>query len=214
MDLRIIHVVLGKIDPEKESGLNGFVHQLAVHQFEMGYSVSVWSIANEVWVSQSAQVYSMSFFSDSVSKFKLDPNIRQGLQVLDSESTIFHIHGGFIPQFHSLSRLLVKLGFKYVFAPHHAYSEVNMENDMAGKKLYIELFERSLVENASALHFIHKSEIDTSTRFFGPVRYVLSPATEDEFDWFSISAELTMAYRSQLGLSRKLLKSFEGSGNL
>ena len=46
--MKIIHLVLGKANPERMNGVNKVVHQLAKTQATLGQKVSVWGIANDL----------------------------------------------------------------------------------------------------------------------------------------------------------------------
>lgn len=167
MQNKIVHVVLGKIDPEHISGLNRVVANLATNQSEMGYDVSLWCISTEPVGELPAGGYKTLTFVDFDSRFRLDPRIRQELSRLSSKNTVFHLHGGFIPQFYCLTRLLVKMGFQYVFTPQGAYSAVAAEHNYLKKKLYTKIFDTSLVPNAKALHFLEDCEVDAIEPPFG-----------------------------------------------
>jgi len=42
--MRVIHVVLGKANPDRMNGVNQVVHHLATEQVERGDEVEVWGI--------------------------------------------------------------------------------------------------------------------------------------------------------------------------
>jgi len=45
--MEIIHIVLGKANPDRMNGVNKVVYQLATKQVEFGENVSVWGIAKD-----------------------------------------------------------------------------------------------------------------------------------------------------------------------
>jgi len=47
-NINIIHLVLGKANPQRMNGVNRVVHQLANTQAALGQSVTIWGIANDL----------------------------------------------------------------------------------------------------------------------------------------------------------------------
>ena len=173
MDFKIIHVVLGKANPERMNGVNKVVNSLAHHQKNLGYQVAVWGLTKDPRVNFPSRNYDTELFLDR-SKFQLDPRIQKEL-ISCSPDTVFHIHGGFIPQFYLFARLLVRHGFQYTYTPHGAYNTVAMERSAIKKQVYIQLFERYLVKHAKQLHFIGQSEVHGAECIFGVLKYSLIP---------------------------------------
>ena len=46
--MKIIHLVLGKGNPNRMNGVNKVAYQLATTQTEMGHDVTLWGIANDL----------------------------------------------------------------------------------------------------------------------------------------------------------------------
>ena len=42
--MEIIHIILGKANPERMNGVNKVVHEMASNQTQRGYEVMVWGI--------------------------------------------------------------------------------------------------------------------------------------------------------------------------
>ena len=42
--MEIIHLILGKANPERMNGVNKVVHEMATNQVQRGYLVQVWGI--------------------------------------------------------------------------------------------------------------------------------------------------------------------------
>ena len=45
--MEIIHIVLGKANPDRMNGVNKVVYQLATKQADFGEKVAVWGITND-----------------------------------------------------------------------------------------------------------------------------------------------------------------------
>lgn len=164
---------MGKANPERMNGVNKVVNSLATSQSELGYNVEVWGITKTLVVNYPKRNYLTILFED-VSKFRIDPKFKIMIPQ-EKEDTIFHFHGAYIPQFHQVSKLLVKYGKQYIYTPHGGYNSIAMNRSRIKKKIYIRLFEKFIVKNAKAVHLIGKSEIEGTRKVFGDVPYILIP---------------------------------------
>jgi glycosyltransferase involved in cell wall biosynthesis len=173
MDVQIIHVVLGKANPERMNGVNKVVNSLATFQTNLGYNAVVWGITKSVEHNFPPRNYETRLFTDR-GKFVLDPDVERCLAALTSP-VIFHIHGGFIPQFYAFVKQLVAHGKDYVYTPHGAYNAVAMQRSSLKKKLYVSLFESYIVSRAKCVHFIGESEVLGAEKVFGKIDFSLIP---------------------------------------
>ena len=174
MALQIIHVVLGKANPERMNGVNKVVNSLATYQTKLGYNVSVWGMTKNPNSSYPERNYKTRLFFEYKNQFKLDPNLIKVASQLEDQ-IIFHIHGAFIPQFFKLAKKLVKYDLPYVYTPHGGYNTVALERSAFKKKVYIQLFEKYIVSHAKHLHLIGASEIMGAQKVFGDIKYKLIP---------------------------------------
>jgi glycosyltransferase involved in cell wall biosynthesis len=173
MALKIIHIALGKANPNRMNGVNKVINSLATHQAELGYDVSVWGVTKSLEINYPLRNYDTTLFYDR-SKFLIDKKWEYELKQLE-KNTIFHIHGGFIPQFYRIAKLLRKYGFEYLLTPHGAYNNVALERSATKKKIYIQLFEKWLVNNAKKIHFIGASEVKSAEYVFKKIPFCLVP---------------------------------------
>ena len=171
--MEIVHVILGKANPDRMNGVNKVVNSLATYQTALGYKVSVWGITKNPTHDYPKRDYETVLFKE-ISKFFLPKRIKKAIAEKKSD-TIFHFHGGFISQFILIARLIRKMGFNYVFTPHGSYNTVAMERSHWKKKFYIFLFEKTLVQKAKAIHFIGESEIKGAKQLFKLPDYYLVP---------------------------------------
>jgi glycosyltransferase involved in cell wall biosynthesis len=171
--MEIIHIILGKANPNRMNGVNKVVNSLAKYQTESGDRVSVWGITKNTVHDYPKRNYKTILFKET-SKYFLPKGIEKAIHE-QCQKTVFHFHGGFISQFVLIANLLLKNGFNYVFTPHGSYNIIAMERSPWKKKLYISLFEKTLVENAKSLHFIGKSEIEGAKKLFRFKNFELVP---------------------------------------
>lgn len=171
--MEIVHVVLGKVNTNKMNGVNKVVDNLAKNQTELGHQVTVWGVTKNPIHNYPVRNYSTELFLDR-SKFLLPVGIRKALNSLAS-GTVFHFHGGFIPQFFFIAMLLKAHGFSYVFTSHGSYNTVAMERSYWKKKLFVWFFDKAIVRNAKSMHFIGESEIEGAQQLFDFSHFELIP---------------------------------------
>ena len=171
--MEIVHIILGKANPNRTNGVNKVVNSLATYQTKKGVKISIWGITKNPIHDYPDRNYKTILFKET-SKIFLPKGIKEAIQTKD-KSTVFHFHGGFLPQFILITRLILKQGLSYVFTPHGSYNTIAMKRSNWKKKMYISLFEKELVENAKALHFIGKSEIEGAGELFQFKNYYLVP---------------------------------------
>lgn len=155
--MEIIHVVLGKANPERMNGVNKVVHELASHQAAKGWMVSVWGLTADLEHNYPPRSYNTRLFLKQSWPFRLSREIVQAVRSVKA-GAVFHLHGGFLPQMYSLSRLLDKLNIPFVCTPHGSYNHIAMNKNRLIKKMYFLLFEKHMLHRAGAIHILGQSE--------------------------------------------------------
>lgn len=166
--MEVIHIVLGKANPERMNGVNKVVYQLVSRQKRAGINARLWGFTHDLSVNFPERNFSTTLFPMKRSPFLVDPSFKAALDQLSPQETVFHLHGGWIPVFSSIAKALKKQGFRYVLTPHGAYNTVAMQKNSWKKKLYFQLFEKQLVESSAAVHCIGASEV-TSLNSISPL---------------------------------------------
>ena len=156
--MEIIHVVLGKANPSRMNGVNKVVFQLATEQALAGRKVSIWGITKSVEHNYGERPFETQLFKAQRNPFAISGQLRKKLLAAKGNA-IFHLHGGWIPTFYRITKVLAKHGIPYVFTPHGAYNTIAMQRSKQMKKLYFKLFERKLLSSASIVHCIGQSEV-------------------------------------------------------
>lgn len=155
--MKIIQLVLGKANPDRMNGVNKVAYKLAMHQYELGYNVEVWGIANSLEHNYPPRPFHTQLFRQWPNKLKLAPELKDAIAQA-SEETVFHIHGAFIPEFYHISRLLTKRGIRYAYTPHGALTAAAMQQSKWRKKIYFTLFEKTLIKNAHVVQLLGEQE--------------------------------------------------------
>lgn len=156
--MEIIHLVLGKANPERMNGVNKVVYQLATQQVAHGYPVSVWGITRDLTENYGSRTFNTRLFPASRFPFGVSRELRQAIAEKKGKA-IFHLHGGWIPVFYALSRILHQQGIPHILTPHGAYNTIAMQRSAWMKRLYFLLFERTLLQQVRTVHCIGASEV-------------------------------------------------------
>lgn len=164
--MEIIHVVLGKANPERMNGVNKVVHQLATQQVTAGRKVTVWGITRDTTANYPPRNFDTILFRTSAGKFTLNPEISVAIAANAGKQVVYHLHGGFNPEMYSVAKELRKQQQKYVFTPHGAYNTIAMRKSYLQKKIYFRLFEKKMLKGAAAIHSLGESEVNGLQQIF------------------------------------------------
>lgn len=164
MNRKIVHLVLGKANPERMNGVNKVAHALAATQKDFGYDVEVWGITQNTKHDYPDRNYHTQLFPKMRIPFKLDPSLAFAIKQLDKH-TIFHIHGAFIPDFFSVARLLHHNKIPFVYTSHGGFNKEAVNRNRFVKKTYYFLFEKRMLKWAHKIHFIGESEMENATDY-------------------------------------------------
>lgn len=172
--MEIIHLVLGKANPDRMNGVNKVVYQLASRQASNGQLVSVWGITKDLSENYGERKFETRLFKASANPFSLPRGIFSAFRE-KKDKAVVHIHGGWIPVFSGIAKVLDTIGIPFVFTPHGAYNVVAMERSKFIKKLYFKLFEKKLLDKASRIHCLGASEVKGLNSIFRTEKAVLLP---------------------------------------
>ncbi len=157
--MEIIHLILGKANPDRMNGVNKVVFQLASKQANSGRNVAVWGITKETTHNYGDRNFSTVLFQANRNPFLLDENLKKSILEKQGKA-VFHLHGGWIPTYYSISRFMAAHHIPFVLTPHGAYNTVAMKRSKWMKKIYFQLFEKALLNRAQRVHAIGESEVE------------------------------------------------------
>lgn len=155
--MEIIHIVLGKANPDRLNGVNKVVYNMATEQTKAGKFIEVWGITNSPIHDYPERNFITKLFKASKLPFSIDSELKSA--VLSRKNAVFHLHGGWITVFSSLAKFFKKNNIKFVLTPHGAYNAVAMKRSSFTKKIYFHLFEKNLINSVYKVHSIGKSEV-------------------------------------------------------
>ncbi len=157
--MEIIHLVLGKANPDRMNGVNKVVYQLATHQSRQGKNVAVWGITKDLTKNFTGRNFETLLFPASRNPFAISKTLREAIRQKQGKDVVIHLHGGWVPVYSSISRLLKSLNIRFVITGHGAYNTVAMQRSKWVKKVHFALFEKPLLRRAHKIHSIGQSEV-------------------------------------------------------
>ncbi len=172
--MEIIHLILGKANPQRMNGVNKVVYQLATEQTNAGKTVAVYGIAADTNINYPERNFTTKLFQAQKFSFQLDENLKKDI-IKKKGKAIFHLHGGYISTLFSAAKFLHKNKIPFVFTPHGAYNLIAMQRSAFTKKIYIALFEKKLLQWAKFIHCIGKSEVDGLKTIYKTDKWKLIP---------------------------------------
>ncbi len=157
--MKVIHLVLGKANPERMNGVNRVVHFLSISQHERGAEVEIWGITKTPEDIVYPRPFPTVLFRAQPFYRDLDPQLMKAISK-QKKGTIFHLHGAFINDFYKVVQLLRDLKIPYVYTPHGAFNKIAMEKNKWVKKMYFNRFEKIILKEAKKVLFPGQSEFD------------------------------------------------------
>jgi hypothetical protein len=151
--MEIIHLILGKANPNRLNGVNKVVYQLASNQARKQREVAVWGITKSLNHNYGERNFKTILFPEMKNPFIIAKSLKESLLAKRGD-VVFHLHGGWIPIYSSLSKYLFKNNIPFVLTPHGAYNTIAMQRSSFIKKIYFQFFEASLLKRVSKIHCI------------------------------------------------------------
>ncbi|WP_298140329.1 glycosyltransferase family 4 protein [Flavobacterium sp.] len=155
--MEIIHIVLGKANPNRMNGVNKVVYNLATKQAEFGKKVAVWGITKDLKKNYGERNFETRLFLRGLNPFAIPSGMKKAILEKKGKA-VFHIHGGWIPVFSGIGKVMKQNNIDFVFTPHGAYNSIAMDRSFWIKRMYFNLFELHLLKNSTKIHCIGKSE--------------------------------------------------------
>jgi glycosyltransferase involved in cell wall biosynthesis len=155
--MEVIHLILGKANPERMNGVNRVVHEMATNQEHFGYGVQVWGMTKVPNHDYPKRNFKTILYKKYRNPFTVDPLLLAELQ-RKKDAIVIHMHGAFIPVFYTISRFLQEHQIPFIITPHSTYNKVMMKKNALVKKIYFNLFERIMLNRAKAIHLLGRTE--------------------------------------------------------
>lgn len=170
----IVHVTLGKANPERANGVNQVVHHLAEAQVRSGLAVEVWGLTEDPEAPTPPRAYGLRLFGRGWNRFRLGRDLRAALDGLDTTAVV-HLHGAFLPELDAVARRLRKRRVPYVVTPHGAFAREVFARHPLRKALWMRLFQRRQLAGARAVQVLSGPEFLSTERHCDPGLIVAIP---------------------------------------
>lgn len=203
--MEIIHLVLGKANPDRMNGVNKVVYQLATRQSLSGEKVSVWGITNNLQKNYGERNFVTRLYRKQINPFKANRKLLRDLAQKKNKA-VFHLHGGWVPVFSTLATFMAKHQIPYVFTPHGAYNTIAMERSSLLKKFYFKLKEQKVLQYANYIHCIGESEVSGLAGIYSTNKTKLLPygfEYKNNIQENSVSGQLIFGFVGRLDVYTK-----------
>ena len=206
--MEVIHLILGRANPNRMNGVNRVVHNLATAQTNIGKNVSVWGVTKSYKKEDDLKrSYNTSWFQDH-GKFVINNELRKAIKK-SPEGTVFHLHGGFLVLYYTLSVLLKRADRTFVFTPHGTYTQGAMEGNSFVKRVYFNFFEKKMLKRAKCIQCLGHSEKSDLQAMFPAVKIVLIPNGQN-MNELKVSFPLELSNEFIIGYCGRISKWHKG----
>lgn len=155
--MEIIHLILGKANPERMNGVNRVVHEMATVQTKYNYRVQVWGITANTVHDYPVRNFITRLFKSSKNPFKISSSLKNAF-IEKKGNIVVHIHGAFLPRFYTATKFLQQHKIPFIITPHSSYNDVMMKKNAVVKNLYFTFFEKHVLNKASKIHLLGQTE--------------------------------------------------------
>lgn len=173
--MKIIHLILGKANPDRMNGVNKVVYSLASTQEKLGYDVEVWGITPKIDSGISHQApFRIRLFRAYSNPFAIAENLISRIESLSGE-VVFQMHGAFIPQFYTVAKYLKRYECPFIITPHGAYNPIALQQNKIVKMVYYFFIERMVLKRAARIHLLGEKESGYTVKWMSNKKKVVIP---------------------------------------
>lgn len=175
---KIIHLFFEDDRQDNRENLLRVVDGLANSQQASGEIVEVWTISSSPNYTRNEKTFVARTFLPHWSRFNLNTQLIHEIETLPTAS-LFHFHGGFVPEFHAIVNILKSKDIPYVVSPYNSHSR-----KYAGKRAWKKVFHFDHIEaywmhNAVFIHCETEEEISNIQKMGDFERFRLIPQGHD-----------------------------------
>jgi glycosyltransferase involved in cell wall biosynthesis len=210
--MRIVHIVVGKVNPDSLNGVSKVVHWMATSQCRQGHYVEVWGLAGSTNLTPRRREYTMKVFKMTRLRFTLCPELKAAIAGLQS-GTWVQFHSVFCPEFLAISKALRKRGFAYGVTPHGGYAVAVFEKNPWKKRLYFTLLESKYLRRAAWMQAVGASEVERFQKVAPGIRVVLIPNCLEPIQ-MNTSTPISFAKRPLIGFCGRMHNEPKGLDKL
>jgi glycosyltransferase involved in cell wall biosynthesis len=205
--MRIVHIVVGKVNPDTLNGVSKVVHWMATSQMQLGHDVEVWGLVDSA--APRSREYNLRQFLITRLRLTLGRELKAALDRLEP-GTWVHFHSVFTPEYAAISRILRKRGLAYGITPHGGYSLRVFASNPLKKRIYFALREAEHLRGAALCHAVGTSEIEDMRRLAPKLRTIYIPNGQQFYPDHAAVAPPAGCGRPLIGYSGRLVLQQKG----
>lgn len=208
--MRIVHILLGKANPNTMNGVNKVVHFLATEMQRAGHEVEVWGLT-KTWQNppEHEREYRLRLFPVTKSRLLLSRDVVSSLQTLSTDAWV-QLHSVFIPEFSGIAKILHRRGIAFGVTPHGGYSRHVFKKDRLKKAAYMALIESGVFHRAALFHAIGASEVEDIRRIVPAAPVTLVPNGQELLDLAALPLEKPREQRPIFAFCGRLAMDHKG----
>jgi glycosyltransferase involved in cell wall biosynthesis len=206
--MKIVHIVVGKVNPDSLNGVSKVVHWMATSQTRLGHEVEVWGLVSSTTPSTRHREYELRLFQMTRLRLNLGSELKVAIDGLE-QGTWVHFHSVFAPEFPSIAQRLKKRGLSYGITPHGGYDPGIFNKNPWRKRLYFAIREAGYMRTAKWIQAIGAAEIGDIRRIAPETRVDLIPNCQELFPFRVVKASANAA-RPLIGYSGRLVVQQKG----
>jgi glycosyltransferase involved in cell wall biosynthesis len=206
--MKIVHLLLGKANPNTMNGVNKVVHSLATEQTRSGHDVEVWGLTRTPADRPQEPDYVLRLFPITRSRFLLSSSLRTSLRSLPMDGWV-QLHSVFVPEFRAIAGILRSRDIAFGVTPHVGYSARGLREGRWKKLAYLPLVEMGVLSPARLIHALGTSEVDDVRRLVPKANIVVVPNGQEPVDRATSEPERTdderpiVCYCGRLAVAQK-----------
>jgi glycosyltransferase involved in cell wall biosynthesis len=206
--MRIVHIVVGKVNPDSLNGVSKVVHWMATSQRRQGHDAEVWGLTTSKSPSTHPREYKLRLFQMTRLRTTLGRDLKAALDRLEP-GTWVHFHSVFALEFPAIAKRLKKRGLSYGITPHGGYDPGIFKKNPWKKRLYFAIREAGYMRTAKWIQAIGAAEIGDILRIAPGARVELIPNCQELFPVRVVQAPGNAA-RPLIGYSGRLVVQQKG----
>ncbi len=176
--MRIIHIIIGKANPESLNGISRIIHGMATAQHRQGHRAEIWGLADSVNLTPRHREYAMRVFKRTRVRFLLSRELQSAVDKIEP-GTWVQFHSGFTPEYAMIARQLRDRRIAYGISAHGGYHGGVLKKNPLKKKLYFALWEKSFLGGAAWVHTMGPTEVEDLHKLVPGVRAVMIPSGQE-----------------------------------
>lgn len=154
--MRIVHVLVGRCNPNGAKGVDVSVASLSKSQAEAGHDLFLFCLTQKECIPIDG--VTVRGFAPRANPFTLPTSLTKAVE--EVKPAVVHLHSVYLPQNISLASYARHKGISYVVSPHGGLSPLALQRNKVAKKAFNYLFARSFWGGAAFIHAISEIEVE------------------------------------------------------